>query len=415
MSFDRTVLHNGLTVITEAMTGIRSVAVGIWVDTGTRDELATERGASHFLEHLLFKGTDELGSLEISRRFDAIGAEANAFTSKDSTCFWVRLLDEDLAEGLGLLAQMLQRPAFRPGDVDSERDVVIEEINMNDDDPGDLAHEQFFRAVFSGHPLEHPVLGSKASVKALTPELLERYWRRRYRAGSTVLAVAGNLDHRRVVDLAGRLFGVWDGGSVTHSLEEPPADPGVRAVRRETEQVHVVLGGRGLVRGDDRRYAFGVLDSVLGGTASSRLFRTIREDRGLAYSVYSFRAAYADAGAYGVYAGTTARNVGTVLDLANRELANVARNGVTDEELARAKGGMRGSMALALEDPNSRMVRLGKEEIAGMEHLSVDQRIARLNAVTADDVHEVAEVVLTGPRTLGVVGPFDTAEVERFL
>jgi len=415
MSFDRTVLHNGLTVITEAMTGIRSVAVGIWVDTGTRDELAAERGASHFLEHLLFKGTDELGSLEISRRFDAIGAEANAFTTKDSTCFWVRLLDEDLAEGLDLLAQMLQRPAFRSGDVNSERDVVIEEINMNDDDPGDLAHEQFFRAVFSGHPLEYPVLGSRASVKALTPELLERYWRRRYRAGSTVLAVAGNLDHRHVVDLAGRLFGAWDGGSVTHSLKEPPAGPGVRTVRRETEQVHVVLGGRGLVRGDDRRYAFGVLDSVLGGTASSRLFHTIREDRGLAYSVYSFRAAYADAGAYGVYAGTTARNVGTVLELLDRELANVAHNGVTDEELARAKGGMCGSMALALEDPNSRMVRLGQEEIVGMEHLSVDQRIARLNAVTADDVHEVAEMVLTGPRVLGVVGPLDAAELERFL
>jgi len=415
MSFDRTVLPNGLTVITEAMAGIRSVAVGIWVDTGSRDELAGEQGASHFLEHLLFKGTADLGSQEISMRFDAIGAEADAFTAKDSTCFSVRLLDDDLAEGLGLLAEMLQRPAFRPGDVDSERDVVIEEINMSDDDPGDLAHEEFFRAAFSGHPLEHPVLGSRASIRALTPEVLEGYWRRRYRAGSMILAVAGNLDHRHVVDLAAELFGEWNGGAATRRLNETPSGFGVRAVRRETEQVHLVLGGRGLIRGDNRRYAFGVLDAVLGGTASSRLFRTIREERGLAYSVYSFSAAYADAGAYGVYAGTTAHNAETVLDLLSRELAKVAHGGVTAEELTRTKGGMRGSMALDLEDPSSRMVRLGKEEITGMEHLSIDERIARLNAVTADDVYEVAQAVFAGPRVLGVVGPFDADDVERFL
>jgi len=415
MSFDRTVLPNGMTVITEAMSGIRSAAVGLWVDTGTRDELVGEEGASHFLEHLLFKGTDELESFEIARRFDSIGAEANAFTSKDATCFWVRLLDEDLGEGLGLLAQMLQHPAFRAADVESEKDVVIEEINMSEDDPGDLAHEQFFRGVFAGHPLERPVLGSRVSVSALTPEVLESYWRRRYRAGSTVLSVVGNLEHRNVIDLAERLFGQWNGVGDARALNGVGLGSGLRSVRRETEQVHLVLGGRGLVRDDDRRYAYGVLDAVLGGTASSRLFRTIREERGLAYSVYSFRAAYEDAGAYGVYAATTAHNAEVVLELLDRELGSVARDGVTHEELMRAKGWMRGSMALDLEDPNSRMVRLGREELLEMEHLSVDERIARVDAVTMEDVHEVAEDVFTGRRVLGVVGPIDPGDMGRLL
>jgi predicted Zn-dependent peptidase len=413
--FDRTVLSNGLRVITEPMVGIRSLAIGVWIDTGSRDELPAERGASHFLEHLLFKGTEDLGALQIAQRFDAIGAEANAFTTKDSTCFWVHLLDEDLSEGLELLAAMLQHPAFRASDIDSERDVVLEEISMSDDDPEDLVHEEFLRTVFSGHPLEHAVLGSRSSVTTLTGETLRRYWTSRYRARSAIVAVAGNLDHGDVVALVDRHFGGWNGGPVTHTSGSVSPATGVHATWRDIEQVHLVLGGPGPARSDDRRYALGLLDVVLGGTPSSRLFSGIRENRGLAYSVYSFRAAFADAGAFGVYAGTTARNMTTVMELLTQELADIVANGVTEDELSRAKGGVRGSMALALEDPNSRMVRLGRDELAGMEHLSVDERIAKVEAVTLDDMHDAAELVLAGPRVLGVVGPTDGAGMEQFL
>jgi predicted Zn-dependent peptidase len=415
MYFDRTVLPNGLTVISEPMPGVRSIAVGIWLHTGSRDELSEERGASHFLEHLLFKGTETTSALDIAQRFDGIGAEANAFTTKDATCFWVRLLDEDLAEGLELLAAMIQAPAFRSGDVEAERDVVIEEINMSEDDPEDRVHEDFLGTVFAGHPLGYPVLGSRDSVLGLTGDVLKGYWRRRYRANSTVVALAGNLDHRRVVDLVARHFGAWNGRSVPRPLHSPGVTTGVHSTRRNTEQEHLVLGGLGPSRGDGRRYAFGVLDSVLGGTTSSRLFHAIRENRGLAYSVYSFRAAFDDTGAYGIYVGTTPRNVSTVLELLDQELERLIDRGVTEEELARVKGGVRGSMALALEDPNSRMMRLGSDELGGLEHLSVDEVIARVDAVTVRDVHEAAETVLTGPRILRMVGPMDAEDLGEWV
>jgi predicted Zn-dependent peptidase len=406
MHFDLTTLPSGLRVITEPMTGIRSAAVGCWVDTGTRDEEDTEAGASHFLEHLLFKGSENLSARDISERFDAMGAQSNAFTSKDYTCFWARLIDDDLEEGFELLAEMLQRPAFRPEEVDSERQVVIEEINMNEDDPGDLAHED---------PLERPVLGTRESVTRMTRNDLAGYWKRRYRAGSAVMAVAGSVEHSEVVKLAARYFGAWDGEEVDHALVALQTMPTARVVNRPTEQAHLVIGGSGLKRGDDRRYSFEVLNHVLGGGLSSRLFRTIREERGLAYAVYSFRAPYADAGAWGIYAGTTPSQAFTVLELIRAEIDGLIAEGVTVDELNRAKGNMRGSMALALEDPNSRMVRLGRDELTGMEHLSVGEKIERIEAVTPAEVQEVAETVLSGPKAIGAVGPFDGVEFEEFL
>jgi len=415
MHFDLTTLPNGLRVITEPMAGVRSAAVGCWVDTGTRDEVDSEAGASHFLEHLLFKGSEQLSAREISERFDAMGAQSNAFTSKDYTCFWVRLLDDDLEEGFELLAEMLQRPAFRVEEIDSERQVVIEEINMNEDDPGDLAHEEFFQAVFAGHPLERPVLGTRASITGMTRDDLAGYWKRRYQAGSAVVAVAGSVEHSQVVELANRYFGAWDGGEVDHELASLQPRPHARVVNRPTEQAHLVIGGRGLERSDDRRFAFEVLNHALGGGLSSRLFRIIREERGLAYAVYSFRAPYADAGAWGVYAGTTPSQAFTVLELIRAEISDLVADGVTAEELERVKGNMRGSMALALEDPNGRMVRLGRDELTRMEHLSVDERIQRIEAVTRSDVQEVAETVLSGTKVIGAVGPFEGVEFEEFL
>ncbi len=415
MHFELTTLPSGLRVITEPMAGIRSAAVGCWVDTGTRDEAASEAGASHFLEHLLFKGSEHLSAREISERFDAMGAQSNAFTSKDYTCFWARLLDDDLEEGFELLAEMMQRPALRSEEIDSERQVVIEEINMNEDDPGDLAHEEFFQAVFAGHPLERPVLGTRESITDMTREALVGYWKRRYQARSAVLAVAGSVDHSEVVDLATRHFGAWDGDEVGHEFAAVPQLPHVRVVKRSTEQAHLVIGGSGLKRGDERRFAFEVLNHVLGGGLSSRLFRSIREERGLAYAVYSFRAPYADAGAWGVYAGTTPSQARTVLELIRGEIDDLIDGGVTVDELDRAKGNMRGGMALALEDPNSRMVRLGRDELTRMEHLSVDEKIDRIEAVTPAEVHEVAATVLGKIKAIGAVGPFEGTEFEEFL
>ncbi len=415
MHYDLTTLPNGLRVITEPIPGVRSVAVGCWVDTGTRDELSNEAGASHFLEHLLFKGSETLSAREISETFDALGAQSNAFTSQEYTCFWARMLDNDLEEGLRLLGEMLQRPAFRQQEIDSERQVVVEEINMNEDDPNDVAFEKFQETVFAGHPLQRPILGTRESIRAMTRDDLDGYWKRRYGAGSTVIAVSGSIEHDRAVELVARYFGDWTGESVDHHYDRVAVTPRVSVVSRETEQSHLVLGGEGLSRDDERRYAFEILHLVLGGGMSSRLFRTIREERGLAYAVYSFKMPFADVGAWAVYAGTTPAQTPTVLRLVREELEKMATDGVGSDELKRAQGNLRGSLALSLEDPNSRMVRLGRQELTGGEHLSVDERIARVNAVTEADVKLVAEQMLRGPFVMGAVGPFAAADLEEFV
>jgi len=413
--YDLTTLPNGIRVITEPMPALRSIALGCWIDTGTRDELPNEQGASHFLEHLLFKGSETLSAREVSEIFDSIGAESNAFTSKENTCFWTRLLDQDLGTGFDVLSEMIQRPAFRQNEIDAERQVVIEEINMNEDDPDDVAFENFTIAVFSGHPLEAPVLGTRESIRGMSRDDILGYWKRRYGAGSMVVAGAGSLEHEAVVEMVSSRFGDWSGDSVDH--EHLPNTPvsSVSITRRDTEQAHIVLGGKGLNRSDERRWAFEVMNHVVGSGMSSRLFREVREERGLAYAIYGFRLAYADAGAWGVYVGTTPSQADTALNVIRDELSKVVAEGITPEELERAKGSMRGGLALSLEDPNSRMVRLGRDELSGMPHLSVDERLAKLEAVTLEDVQGIATDLFTGERTLGAVGPFDEADLEPYL
>ncbi len=415
MHYELSTLPSGLRVITEPVPGIRSVAVGCWIDTGTRDEDPNEAGASHFLEHLLFKGSETMLGREISESFDAMGAESNAFTSKDHTCFWGRMLDEDLPRGVEILGEMLQRPAFRPRDIDAEREVVIEEINESEDDPADVAFEEFTKAVFAGHPLSAPVLGTRESIRGMTRDDIFGYWKRRYGAGSTVVALSGSVDHGEAVALIDSVFGEWSGDPVEHE-HTPPAPSSTANVRsKAAEQAHLVIGGLGFERGDPRRWAFEVLNLVLGGGMSSRLFTSIREERGLVYSVYSFRTSYADAGAWGVYAATTPAKAPRVLDLVCQEIDSVVEKGITDTELDRAKGAMRGGLALAMEDANSRMVRLGRDEMVGAPHLSVDERIARIEDVTLDQVRSVAADFLVGPRVIGAVGPFEPDTLTRYL
>jgi len=413
--YDLTTLPNGIRVITEPMPSLRSIALGCWVDTGTRDELPNEQGASHFLEHLLFKGSETLSARQVSEIFDSIGAESNAFTSKENTCYWTRLLDQDLGTGFDVLSEMIQKPAFRQNEIDAERQVVIEEINMNDDDPDDVAFENFSIATFAGHPLEAPVLGTRDSIRGMSRDDIHGYWKRRYGAGSMVVAAAGSLEHEAVVDMVASRFGDWSGDSVDHEFGPNTPVSKVSITRRDTEQAHVVIGGMGLTRSDERRWAFEVMNHVVGSGMSSRLFREVREERGLAYAVYGFRLAYADAGAWGVYVGTTPTQTDTALNVIRDELSKVVADGITEEELERAKGSMRGGLALSLEDPNSRMVRLGRDELSGMPHLSVDERLVKLEAVTLEDVQGIATDLFTGQRVIGAVGPFDEADLEPYL
>ena len=413
MHYQLSTLDNGLRVITESMPEVRSVAIGCWVDTGTRDEGPSEAGAAHFLEHQLFKGSDRLSARDIAEAFDAVGARSNAFTSKEETCYWARMRDGDLGLGMNLLGEMLQRPAFRPHEVDSEKHVVLEEINMNEDDPTDVAYEEFMPAVWAGHDLERPVLGTKESINAMTPDDLRGYWARRYHANNVVVAVAGNVTHEDVVALTKENFGDWHADDTGHNHQPAAVESKVNIRRRDTEQTHLILGCEGITRSDDRRFALGLLNHVVGGGMSSRLFREIREERGLAYSVYAFNYPHADSGAYGVYVGTTPTNTELVLDLVTEELAKVAESGIEASELDRAKGHVQGSLALSSEDPNGRMNRLGRRELGGLEHLSVDEMLARYEAVTLEDVAEMAADLYRRPRVIGAVGPFDASDLEQ--
>jgi predicted Zn-dependent peptidase len=414
--YDLTTLPNGLRIVSESMPSLRSVAIGCWIDTGSRDENANESGVSHFLEHLLFKGSEKLSAREVSETFDAIGAESNAFTSKEATCYWARLLDQELPTGLDILSEIIQRPAFRPNEIDAERQVVIEEINMYEDDPNDVAFERFTTAVFANHDLEDPVLGTRDSIRGVSRDEIAEYWGRRYGAGSLVVAAAGAVDHDELVEMIGERFGEWSGDGVDHDHSQAQAVSKIHVTRRDTEQAHIILGGHGLNRSDERRWAFEILNHVLGSGMSSRLFREVREERGLAYAIYAFKLAYADNGAWGVYVGTTPSQTETAMNIIRGELAKVVAEGITSEELERAKGSMRGGLALSMEDPNSRMVRLGRDEMTGMPHLSVDERLAKLESIDLDQVKAVAgDMFGEETRMIGAVGPFDEADLTSYV
>jgi predicted Zn-dependent peptidase len=409
----RTTLPGGLRVVTEAMPGVRSASIGIWVPVGSRDESPALAGTSHFLEHLLFKGTARRSALDIANAMDAVGGEFNAFTEKEHTCYYATVLDRDLPLALDIVADVVLDATVTAADVDVERGVVLEEIAMRDDDPADLVHDEFATTLFGDHPLGRPILGTEDSIHALTRRQISGYYRRRYRSDAMVVSVAGNVEHEEVLRLVRRAFAGWlDESMPSLPARSPGADrhrpPSrtLRVVSDETEQANLVLGCHGLSRHDPRRFAIGVLSAALGGGMSSRLFQRIREERGLAYSVYSFSSSYSDAGMFGVYAGCQPGKADEVLSLIVAELDAAARGELGVDEIERGKGQMRGATVLGLEDAGSRMTRIGKSETIYGEVLGVDELIARIDAVTPEDIAALAADLLGRPRCLAVVGPF---------
>jgi predicted Zn-dependent peptidase len=397
-----TTLDSGVRVVTEAMPSVRSVSLGFWIGTGSRAESEAEAGLSHLLEHLLFKGSAKYGSLEIDQIFDGMGAELNAGTGKETTSVYARVIDEHVAEAFDVMADMVFRPALR--EIDSERAVILEEIAMYEDDPQEKVFDLLGEAVFGDHPLGRAIIG-RASVIAEAPlEQIARFHADRYRPRNIVIAAAGAIDHDAFVELAA--------GAVGRSIEAPASRPvpapGIGAARRrferkDTEQYHVCLGGPGLARDDERRFALRVLDNVFGGTSSSRLFQEVRERRGLAYAVYSFTSAYQDTGQVGLYLGTRPDNVTEGLAVVGAELARMREEPATPEELERAKENLKGRVVLALESTAARMNRLGSEILAGLPLLSLDETVERIDAVTVEDLAALVEE-LWDPERLSAAG-----------
>ena len=406
--FDRTTLGSGATVVTERMNEVRSVSCGLWWDVGSRDEPEGIAGTSHFLEHLLFKGTPTRTAKDIADAFDAVGGDVNAFTGKEYTCFYSRVLDEDLPMAFDILSDMVRNSLVDPAELESERNVILEEIAMHEDAPDELVHDLFYRSLWAQHPLGRPVLGYNETVGGVSRDEVVDYWQDRYAPPNLVVAAAGHVDHDDLVSKVEAVFAEHRGTRTSRDGGAPTTMRGVKVYKRPTEQAHIIVGTPALPRAHPDRHALGVLDTVIGGGMSSRLFQEIREKRGLAYSVYSYRSLYADAGSFAVYAGTTPQNAETVIDLVQDELASVLEDGITQTELERAKGHAKGALVLSGEDPGSRMNRLGRQQLTTGEILSIDELIEKFDQVTMDDVKRVAKDVL-GKRDLQitVVGPFE--------
>jgi predicted Zn-dependent peptidase len=394
------------------MADARSVCIGFWVGTGSRDESVERSGASHFLEHLLFKGTPDRSASAIAEAVDEVGGDFNAFTTKEYTSFYIRLLAEHLDLGLDILSDIMWHPALRQDDLDAERQVILDEILMHADEPADIAAEECSAALFPDHPLGREVLGTESSIRAMTADQIRVFFGQHYRPGNMVASVAGDLGHEAVAEgLQKRFTGDLGGRPPERTGPGDSVEP-LRVTRRATEQAHVVLGIRSVDRFDDRRYALAVLNHVLGGGLSSRLFQEIRERRGLAYSIWSDRVAYRDAGSVSIGVGTAPEHVDEVLAIVVGELAALGESGITDRELAIARGNLRAETLLASEDSGARMSRIGASLLLHGEILEVDEILSRVEAVTIDDVRSVAVDVATAPRSLSVVGPFDESSFD---
>ena len=399
-----TELESGVRIVTEHMDSVRSVALGFWIGTGSSAEDVPEAGLSHLIEHMLFRGTERYGSLQIDQLFDAMGAELNAGTGKETTSVYARVLDVHLAEAFDVMADMVWRPRIGEDDLAQEREIVLEEIAMYEDDPQDKVFDVLGEAVFGDHPLGRAIIGRAEVVGGAVPPALRAFHDARYVPRNVVVAAAGSVDHDALVELV-RASGVERPGATTPALPEPPVPdpPRMRFVAKETEQYHVCLGAPGIPRDDDRRFALRVLDNILGGTSSSRLFQEVREKRGLAYNVYSFQSMYAGTGQVGLYLGTRPDNVVRAMGVVADELRRLREDPSSADELERSKENVKGRIVLSLESTTARMNRLGASVLADMPLLSVDDVIERIDAVTLDDIAALAHD-LFAPERMSAAG-----------
>jgi predicted Zn-dependent peptidase len=403
----KSVLGNGLRVVTERMPQVRTVAMGIWVNAGSRYESASQHGISHFLEHLFFKGTASRTALEIAQAADEIGGQMNAFTDREQTVFYVKVLSAHFERAVEIVADMLLRSTFAPDAIERERQVIAEEIKSYEDAPDELVQDLFAQTVWNGHPLGRPVIGTLATVNRLTRDDLVQHVHQFYRPGNAVVSVAGDIDHAEVVEVLGRHFGRWE-GAASPIVADPPRPQADLATRlKETEQVHLCLGAQGRAQGDEARYTLSLLDHLLGGGMSSRLFQEIREKRGLVYTITSYASSYRDGGLFVIYAGMSPDAGPEVIRLTLDEVEKMTREPVEASELSRAKESLKGSLMLSLESTGSRMSILARSEIYYGRQITLDELIAKVDAVTAADLQRMA-AELFQPRRLSMaaIGPF---------
>jgi len=400
-------LDSGERVISERVPSVRSVALGFWIGAGSRDETDAKAGVSHFIEHLVFKGSARYTAQQIAEIFDGLGGELNAATSREHTVIYARVPDKHLETAVDVMSDMVFAPTF--SDLDSEREVVLEAIAMYEDTPQELVHDLFSEAVFGGHALGRPVIGTAGVIASITRRTIGAYHRSLYTPGNVVIAAAGNVQHDKLVKLLGRAQRISRDGGVRVRpplVKIPP--PGVRFQRKNTEQYHVCVGAPGISRSDRRRFAASLLDSILGGSASSRLFQEIREKRGMAYAVYTFASQYSDTGLFGIYVGTREENLAPCLEIVAEQVADIASGNLRPRELERAKENLKGRITLSMESTSTRMSRLGKSLITDTELLSFDRIIAEIDAVEADGVTELASLLLAPERLSAAgIGPSD--------
>jgi predicted Zn-dependent peptidase len=405
-------LPNGIRVITESMPHVRSASLGVWADIGSAAERPEQRGISHLIEHMLFKGTERRSARQIAEAMDGVGGNLNAFTDKEATCYYAKVVDTHVPLAVDVLADMFLHSVFEPAELAKEQKVVLEEIRMYDDSPDEMIHDLFVSTMWNGSNLGDPTIGFSETVSALTRDDLRAHLSARYAPNTVVFAAAGHVEHDAIVKLVEEAFALFAGSAEPPVPERPRLTPALLVKRKETEQAYVVIGTRGLSARDERRYTLSVLDTVLGGGMSSRLFQEVREKRGLAYSVYSFQQGYRDAGLFGISAGTAPASVQECVDVVYGELAKLAEHGPSDSEIALAKEHIKGSMTLSLESSSSRMIRLGRSEFNFGRQFNIEEVEAKVDAVTREDVLQLAgELFASQNLGLCVLGPLDEPEI----
>ncbi len=410
----RDVLDNGLRLLTERMTQVRSISIGVWLTRGSRHEAAERGGIAHFVEHMLFKGTTTRSAEDIAQAIDSIGGQLDAFTAKEYASYYIKVLDEHLPLAIDILSDIVMNPAFSAEDIEREKKVVVEEIKMVEDTPDDLVHEIFTQGFWEDHPLGRPILGTRETVESFNGDLLRQYFRSAYTAPNLIISAVGNLEHERVRELVQEKFGLLSTSGEVVQEQPPVVAPKIQIRNKELEQSHLCLGASSYPQDHDDRYSSYVLNTLLGGSMSSRLFQNVREKRGLAYAVFSGLSAYRDAGTFTVYAGCSNEAVGEVIDLVVEELRGIKQARVPDAELQRAKDHLKGSLMLSLENTASRMSHIARQEIYFDRQFGLDETLQGIEKVTTDDVQRVAaDLFQNGALAATVLGNVNGLQIPR--